>query len=74
MATPFAAGLVGLMLSINPSLSPSDIENSFAFQRGVNINQSIGPRIDALAAIQCVQATLTGDPIPYFSGTPLHNN
>ena len=70
MATPFAAGLVGLMLSINPSLSPSDIENCL-LSTGVNINQSIGPRIDALAAIQCVQATLTGDPIPYFSGTPL---
>lgn len=70
MATPFAAGLVGLMLSINPTLSPTAIE-ACLISSGVNINQSIGPRINALAAIQCVQATLNGDPIPYFSGTPL---
>jgi len=70
MATPFAAGLVGLMLSVNPTLSPAAIE-ACIISTGVNINQNIGPRMDALAAIQCVQATLNGDPIPYFSGTPL---
>lgn len=70
MATPFAAGLVGLMLSLNPTLSPAAIETCL-LSTGVNINQQIGPRIDALAALQCVQATLTGDPLPYFSGTPL---
>jgi PKD repeat protein len=71
MATPFAAGLVGLMLSINPTLTPSEIQNCL-ITTGVNINQNIGPRINALAALQCVQATLTGDPIPYFSGTPVN--
>ena len=71
MATPFAAGLVGLMLSINPLMTPIEIENCL-IGTGVNINQSIGPRIDALAALQCVQATLTGDPLPLFVGTPLN--
>lgn len=71
MATPFAAGLVGLMLSVNPALTPAQIE-SCLINTGVNINQGIGPRIDAYAAMQCVQATLTGDPIPFFSGAPLN--
>jgi PKD repeat protein len=71
MATPFAAGLVGLMLSLNPTLTPQAVLNCL-ISSGVAINQSIGPRINAPAALACVQATLTGDPIPYFSGTPLN--
>lgn len=70
MATPFAAGLVGLMLSENPTLTPAQIE-SCLLTTGAVINQDIGPRIDAFAAMQCVQSTLTGDPLPVFSGTPL---
>ena len=70
MATPFAAGLVGLMLSENPTLTPAQIE-ACLLSSGVVINQDIGPRIDAFAAMQCVQSTLTGDPLPFFSGTPL---
>ena len=69
MASPFAAGLMGLMLSLNPSLTPAQVLNCL-ITTGVNINQNIGPRIDALAALQCVQSTITGDPIPMFSGTP----
>lgn len=69
MATPFAAGLVGLMLSLNPALTPTQVENCL-LSSGVNINQNIGPRIDAYAAMQCVQSTLTGDPIPFFTGVP----
>ncbi len=65
MATPFAAGLAGLMLSINPSMSPAEILNCMTTS-GVNINQNIGPRIDAYAALQCVQSTLTGDPFANF--------
>lgn len=71
MATPFAAGLVGLMLSENPTMSPTDVETCL-ISTGATINQNIGPRIDAYAAMQCVLATLTGDPIPYFFGTPLN--
>jgi PKD repeat protein len=70
MATPFAAGLVGLMLSVNPAMSPGAIE-ACLISTGVNNTQNIGPRISALAALQCVQSTLTGDPIPYFTGSPL---
>jgi photosystem II stability/assembly factor-like uncharacterized protein len=66
MATPFAAGLVGLMLSIDPTMPPGAIE-ACLISSGVDINQGIGPRINALAAIQCVQS---GDPIPAFAGTP----
>ena len=69
MATPFAAGLVGLMLSINPGLSPTQILNCLS-TTGVNINQNIGRRIDANAAVQCVLATVNGDPIPNFFATP----
>lgn len=69
MASPFAAGLVGLMLSINPTLTPAQIE-ACLISTGVNINQNVGPRINALAALQCVQATVNGDPIPAFAGIP----
>ncbi|MBL4593511.1 MAG: S8 family serine peptidase, partial [Flavobacteriales bacterium] len=69
MATPFAAGLIGLMLSVNPAMTPSQIE-ACLISSGVNVNQNMGPRIDALAALQCVQATLNGDPIPAFTGNP----
>jgi len=66
MSTPFAAGLAGLMLSLNSSLSPTEIKNCM-ISSGANINQNIGPRIDAYAAMQCVQSTLTGDPTANFS-------
>jgi PKD repeat protein len=65
MATPFAAGLAGLMLSINPSLSPVDILSCIT-STGASINQNIGPRINANLAVQCVLATLTGDPMANF--------
>ncbi|MCB0396389.1 MAG: S8 family serine peptidase [Flavobacteriales bacterium] len=65
MATPFAAGLVGLMLSIDPSLTPAEIESCLK-TTGKVINQSIGNRIDATKALQCVQSNLNGDPIAAF--------
>jgi PKD repeat protein len=70
MATPYAAGLVGLMLSINPAMTPAAVE-ACLISSGVNNGQNMGPRIDALAALQCVQATVNGDPIPAFTGIPL---
>jgi PKD repeat protein len=69
MACPFAAGLAGLMLSVNPTLTPTQILNCLV-STGVTITGNIGPRISALAAVQCVTATLTGDPLPQFSGAP----
>jgi len=65
MATPFAAGLAGLMLSINSSLSSAEIKNCMV-STGATINQNIGPRINANAAVQCVIATMTGDPNANF--------
>lgn len=70
MSCPFAAGLVGLMLSVNPTLTPAQIQ-SCLISSGVNINQNVGPRINAFAAMQCVQATLTGDPLVNFWGAPV---
>nr|MBA3704738.1 S8 family serine peptidase [Bacteroidota bacterium] len=65
MATPFAAGLVGLMLSLKSDLTPAQVL-SCLISSGKVINQNIGPRINAPAALQCVQALLTGDPIANF--------
>jgi PKD repeat protein len=72
MATPFAAGLVGNMLSINPTLTPAQIE-SCLITTGVATGGSgdIGPRIDAPAALTCVAATVTGDPLVQFVGSPI---
>lgn len=71
MATPFAAGLVGSMLSLNPTLTPTDIENCL-ISTGVPTGgtKDIGPRIDAAAALQCVANTITGDPLVQFVGSP----
>ena len=68
MATPFAAGLVGLMLSVNPSLSPSQIQGCL-INSGVEINQNIGPRIDAYQALLCVLPE-DNNPIPAFTASP----
>ena len=65
MATPFAAGLAGLMLSLNPSMSPPEVL-SCMLSSGVTINENIGPRIDAYAAMQCVQSLMTGEPNANF--------
>ena len=70
MATPFAAGLVGLMLSVNPSLTPAQVQTCL-INTGVNINQNIGPRINALAAVQCAAQGLTaGAPVANFFAIP----
>jgi subtilisin family serine protease len=71
MATPFAAGLVGLMLSVNPNLTPTQCLSCLT-STGVNINQNIGPRISALPAVQCaLNGVQNGDPIANFYGIPL---
>ena len=71
MACPFAAGLVGSMLSINPTLTPTQILNCLT-STGVATGgtKNIGPRIDAAAALACVAATVTGDPLVQFIGAP----
>lgn len=66
MATPFAAGLCGLMLAVDPTLTPDHVE-SCLISSGVTINQSIGPRIDAQAAINCVISGLSNPPTSDFT-------
>ena len=68
MATPLAAGLIGLMISVNPSLTPSQIQNCIT-SSGVDINQNIGPRIDAYQAIICALPN-DNSPIPAFTASP----
>lgn len=68
MAAPFAAGLVGLMLSINPMKNPTEILDCL-ISSGVDINQNIGNRIDAHAALICVLPD-TDNPIPGFTASP----
>lgn len=64
MSAPLVAGLCGLMLSINPSMTPNQVENCLR-STAVNIN-SINPlysgllgagRIDAYQAVLCAQAS-----------------
>ena len=68
MAAPFAAGLIGLMKSINPSLTRNQIQNCL-ISSGVDINQDIGPRIDAYAALVCAQPG-NNNPLAGFTASP----
>ncbi|MEI8202284.1 MAG: S8/S53 family peptidase [Bacteroidota bacterium] len=62
MASPIVAGLCGLMLSKNPNLTPTQIENclkginSDALASGSNAISSGNGRINAYKALLCVQA------------------
>ncbi|GAB4140968.1 MAG: hypothetical protein Fur0041_16190 [Bacteroidia bacterium] len=74
MASPLVAGLAGLMLSLNPGLTPSDIKSCIT-STAVNINaanpsytgQLGAGRIDANAAMQCISATLNWPPQANFT-------
>lgn len=63
MASPLTAGLVGLMLSHNPSLSHSKITNCLKSTavavQGSYSGQVGAGRIDAKAAMNCVDATVS---------------
>ncbi len=74
MASPLVAGLAGLMLSLNPGLTPTDIRNCIT-STAVNIN-TLNPsytgqlgtgRIDANAAMSCISATLLLPPVAAFT-------
>ncbi len=62
MATPLVSGLLGLMMSVNPNLTQTQAINCLK-SSAVNINSQNGSyigmigsgRINALAALQCVQ-------------------
>lgn len=74
MASPLVAGLCGLMLSLNPSLTPADVENCLE-SSCVNIDAQnpsyIGDlgsgRINAQAAMSCVSSTLNWAPQAEFT-------
>lgn len=73
MASPQVAGLAGLMLSLNPSLSPADIESCILSTAddidGVNPSYAgeLGAgRINAQAAMNCISATLNWAPQANF--------
>jgi subtilisin family serine protease len=74
MACPLVAGLCGLMLSLNPGLTPTDIRNCLT-SSATNINSMnssyIGQlgagRIDASAAMSCISSTLNWPPQANFT-------
>jgi len=73
MASPLVAGLCGLMLSLNPGLTPSDIEtclenscDNIDSQNPSYINKLGAGRINAAAAMSCVSATLSYAPSADF--------
>lgn len=74
MASPMVAGLAGLMLSLNPSLTVTDIRNCI-LSTADNIDAAnpgyIGMlgsgRINANDAMVCVSATLAWPPVAQFS-------
>lgn len=76
MASPMVAGLAGLLLSLNPGLNPADVENCIRSTAdnidGANpsyIGQLGDGRINALAAMNCVSATLNWAPVADFSAS-----
>jgi len=70
MASPIVAGLCGLMLSLNPSLTQQQIENclySTADPVTTNAGQMGAGRINATAAMQCVAASINTPPVSNIS-------
>ena len=77
MASPMVAGLAGLILSLNSGLNPDDVEScirSTADDIDADNPSYVGllgdGRINALAAMNCVSATLNWAPVADFYGAP----
>jgi len=74
MASPMVAGLAGLMWSLNPGMTKTDLVNCL-LSTATSINaQNPGysgllgsGRINAAAAMQCVSATLSNAPVADFA-------
>ena len=73
MASPQVAGLAGLMLSLNPSLSPADIKScilssadNIDTQNPSYVGELGAGRINAQAAMNCISATLNWAPEANF--------
>ncbi|MBI3509727.1 MAG: S8 family serine peptidase [Bacteroidetes bacterium] len=74
MACPMVAGLCGLMLSLNPGLTPTDIRNCLSSSatnidamNSSYIGQLGAGRIDAAAAMSCISGTLNWPPVAAFT-------
>ncbi len=71
MASPMVAGLAGLMLSLNPSLTPADIENCLKTTcdpvAGAFSSQLGSGRINAANAMACISSTLNWAPVADFT-------
>ncbi len=74
MACPLVAGLCGLMLSLNPSLTPADIKNclyttatSISAQNPSYNGQLGAGRINASAAMNCISGTMNWAPVAMFT-------
>jgi len=72
-ASPMVAGLCGLMLSLNPYLTPTDVVTCLKSNAdnidGINpgyAGQLGAGRINANNTMACVQASLAWKPTPYF--------
>ncbi len=68
MSTPVIAGIAGLMLSVYPDLTVEEVEEcliSTAVQ--VADRDSVGPRVDAKAAMDCVVSKMHSAPKTKFS-------
>jgi serine protease len=74
MASPLVAGLVGLMWSLNPGMTKTDLINCL-YSTATNINamnpgyigQLGAGRINAANAMQCVSTTLNNPPVADFT-------
>lgn len=73
MATPMAAGVIGLMLSVNPDLTQAEVlsclQSTAAPIQGSHQIAANSGRIDAAAALECVQSG-TSSVSANFSGSP----
>lgn len=78
MASPLVAGVAGLILSVNPSMTNVQVRNCIT-STADNINSvnsgytgQIGSgRVNALAAVQCAQSSASVAPSVAFIGAPL---
>lgn len=76
MASPLVAGLVGLVLSVSPDMSPERVEECLKSSSSDLDNQNSGfagllgaGRIDAKATLECLQAP----PVPEFTANILQS-
>ncbi len=72
MASPIAAGAGALLLSVNPSLNPSQIKDCLVNNADtITTDRVIGPRLNILKAIQnCSTGTSLPTATPTVAGSP----